>query len=286
MTWERFSCAARIVKGMLMRLLSKCGWFAGLGVATLFAALLVLVGPAWGAFPGGDGLLAVQPSKGSGIVLVQANGRGVRRVCAGAADARRVCSLARPQWSPDGRTLVTEESNPGYTTLAVMYPDGSCLNCGFGAGGVDPAFTSDPTLLTTVSPPPLSGNSGLFEYGIDGLVRNPQALVPGAMSDPVWSSRGELAVVRGGWIWVGSPGSLRRLTRGRAPSWSPDGGRIVLDRRGWVMIARLRGRLVRRLVRGSAPAWSPDGRWIAFFDKRHRLSVVRPSGRGCAASGI
>jgi hypothetical protein len=52
----------------------------------------------------------------------------------------------------------------------------------------------------------------------------------------------------------------------------------VFDRSGWVVIARLRGGAVRRLVRGTAPAWSPDGRWIAFFDGRHNLNVISARG--------
>ena len=94
-----------------MRLRCRRGWFAGLGAATLLSALLVGVGSAGAAFSGGDGLLAVQPLRSNtGIVLVNANGSGETRVCAKPGDAGRVCSLARPQWSPDGRTLVTEES--------------------------------------------------------------------------------------------------------------------------------------------------------------------------------
>jgi hypothetical protein len=161
----------------------------------------------------------------------------------------------------------------------VIYPDGSCLACEipqYGSPG-EVAFTSDPTIMTAVEPFP-QGESpeALVEFGVDGLPR--KVLLSGALSDPVWSSHGELAVVKGGWIWLGHPGKLRRLTPGSAPSWSPDGTQIVFDRRGWLLIVRVHGRSLRRLVRGTAPAWSPEGRRIAFFGKGHRLSVVRANG--------
>jgi hypothetical protein len=168
----------------------------------------------------------------------------------------------------------------------VIYPDGSCLTLpreGYGPplvlGAGDTAFTSDPTLLTSVESLQLpSGYSpeGLVEVSVDGLPR--KVLLSGAVSDPVWSSRGDLALVRAGWVWVGQPGKLRRLARGSAPSWSPSGRRIVFQRSGWLMIGAVRGRSFRRLAQGTAPAWSPDGRWIAFFGKRHRLSIVRVRG--------
>jgi hypothetical protein len=170
----------------------------------------------------------------------------------------------------------------------VIYADGSCLACdgpkSFGlfatpfAGPGDAAFTSDPTRLTAV----VAGQPGgtppvLLEFGVDGVGK--KELLLGPYSDPVWSSRGQLAVVRGGWIWVGTPRKLRRLTPGTAPSWSPDGKQIVFQRRGWLLIGSVRGRSFRRLVQGSAPAWSPDGRRIAFFRKSHRLNVM-PAGGG------
>jgi hypothetical protein len=261
---------------MLMRLLSRCGWFSGIGTVALVAALFVSAGSAEAAFPGGDGLLAVQPLSGTGIVLVNADGSGERRVCPPAASGAW-CRLIRPQWSPDGRRLVASFRGGGYW---VIYPDGSCLDSGcqgFG-GGFDTAFMNNPALLTAV------GQQGsLVEYGIDGVAQ--KVLLSGAMSDPVWSSRGKLAVVRGGWIWVGSPHTLHRLAHGSAPSWSPDGRQIVFARRGWLMIGQVRGSSLRTLVRGAAPAWSPDGKWIAFFDKGHRLSVVRVSGGGVRRVG-
>src|SRR5437660_1306754 len=92
----------------------------------------------------------------------------------------------------------------------VIYPDGSCLACQWSGPSVDAAFTSNPTLLTAVSRVPLIPHPNrprLMELGADGLLK--KSLMLGPVSDPVWSSRGKLAVVRGGWIWVGRPGKLR-----------------------------------------------------------------------------
>ncbi len=161
----------------------------------------------------------------------------------------------------------------------VIYPDGSCLACQGPPGGVDASFTRNPTLYTAVTQLMMSGQTpreALVEYGIDGLRRS--VVISGAASDPVWSSRDALALTRGGWIWAGSPGRLRRVARGSAPSWSPDGRQIAFVRNGWLMIGPVRGRRFRRLVHGTAPAWSPDNTWIAFLDKRHRLSLVRAAG--------
>jgi hypothetical protein len=253
-------------------------------MGALLVGVLVFAGPARAAFPGRNGLLAVQPLSGNGIVLVDVHGRGGRRICTRPADPCGVTSpsrLLRPEWSPDGGTLVIEKTGEyPVEGFEVIYPDGSCLDClssPFG-GSADAAFTSNPTLLTavtTVSPGGVTRDE-LVEYGVDGLERS--VLLSGAVSDPVWSSRGELALVRGGWIWVGIPGTLRRVTRGSAVSWSPGGRRIVFVRRGWLMLGAVRGRSFRRLVRGAAPVWSPDGSSIAFFDSHHRLSLVPATG--------
>jgi hypothetical protein len=94
------------------------------------------------AFPGRNGLLAVQPASGGGIVLVSPDGRGTRRICTGCTDP------AKPRWSPDGRELVL-----GGHRIRIVYGDGSCLNCRFGRAA-DPAFEPGGTLISFVEAGP------------------------------------------------------------------------------------------------------------------------------------
>jgi hypothetical protein len=217
--------------------------------------------PASAAFPGRNGLLAVQPLTGRGLVLVKARGGQERRIC---TDRVRCGKPHNPRWSPDGRALSFNASN-----IHLIYPDGSCLNCAIRGAGI-PAFTANPALVSFVT------GGELAEDGIDGIYK--ATILKRSFSDAVWSAAGELAAVHAGQLWLGSPSALRAFGLGSSPSWSPDGSRVAVDRKGWVIVIGVRHGSARRLVRGDNPAWSPDGRSIAFIDARHDLRVIPASG--------
>lgn len=228
--------------------------------------------PALGAFPGRNGMLAVTPLHGAGLLLTNSRGADQHRICPQSG----TCPVAMtPRWSPDGQAITF--SSPDNQGVSIVYDDGSCLDCQqFGvstltsSGASAPAFTSTPGLLSAV----FGGN--VIDYGSDGLQK--LTVLSGHVSDAVWSAQGELAAVRSERVLAGRPGHLHSLGRGTSPSWAPGGARLALVRRGWVTVVRLGHHSDRRLAKGSAPAFSPDGRWIAFIGRGSRLSVVASDG--------
>jgi dipeptidyl aminopeptidase/acylaminoacyl peptidase len=259
---------------------SICRSWAGLVGIVVCGAVALLVAPsAWGAFRGRDGLLVVQPATGRGLVLVAASGAGERWICTD----RLLCGRpVRPRWSPDGSELVFDGS--AGSRVGIVGAGGTCVWCALGspsstAHGSSASFTSSGTSVTFIS------RGALWQIGVRGSPA--RRLMTGSFTDSVWSSTGELAVVRRGQLLVGSVGrgGLRWLAQGGSPSFSPDGSRIALVHGGWVWVERVRDRRSLRLVRGRAPAWSPDGQAIAYVGARDAVYVVAARGARRAAEG-
>ncbi len=249
-----------------------------------FLVLLALACPAWASFPGANGLLAVQPVNGSGVIVVAADGSGAKRICADG-----VCRRARgPVWSADGRELVYVA---GSGSLDVIYPDGSCLDCGVTDSARNSGFTPSGDILAF---PSAGGSHAPFEVdtvGIDGL--GERRVLQGPVSSAAWSAQNRLAFVR---TFHGQDEVFVADARGRharqlthtgasAPSWSPDGHFLAVVHAGSVALIDMRGRLVRVLGAGESPAFSPDGQQVAYIGTHDHVMVISARGGRSRAVG-
>jgi Tol biopolymer transport system component len=197
------------------------------------------------------------------IYLVNVDGSGLRRLVRAISPLVRMPGgptwgfSANPAWSPDGRRI---------------------------------AFVSN-----------RDGSDDIFVVNVDGTGLRNMTRSRGNDHDPVWSPDGrviaftghrarpselERAVCRGHCdreeiYAVNADGSgLRRLTRNwkadRGAVWSPDGRKILYERRSQVFVMNADGSGQRNLTRSvtrpfasdEGAAWSPDGRKILFVSNR------------------
>jgi WD40-like Beta Propeller Repeat len=240
-----------------------------LGVLVMVFGFGVWTPTALASFPGRDGNLVV--ATGSGLESVNPASGVASFVC---ADAALCGDPAKPRFSPNGAAIAFTDT--ATDRPVVVASDGSCLWCLLGARlttltGSESAFEAGGRSVTLA-------RNGLWSVSLTG--GKPRRLVKGRVGDAVWSVRGVLALVRGGWIWVGRPGhgNLRRLARGDSPSFSPNGARLAFVRAGYVRILAVHGGGQRRLVEGESPAWSPDGRQIAYIGPASAVEIVAVRG--------
>jgi TolB protein len=107
----------------------------------------------------------------------------------------------------------------------------------------------------------------------DGSNRRRLTRSAAAEGGPTWSPDGrKIAFERSrgpyllGHVYVmNADGSgKRKLARGYAPRWSPDGATVLFARGGFIHAMNADGSGQRRLARGDGAQWSPDGETILF----------------------
>ena len=122
-----------------------------------------------------------------------------------------------------------------------------------------------------------------------GVVSPATATAPGRNGLIAFVAHTQSAAEAGGIAVVRPDGrGMRKLSRNpsdRSPAWSPDGRRLVFERRGQIYVINGDGTGLRRVTRlltdAREPAWSPEGRQIVFTrEARAALLVVNADGTG------
>jgi hypothetical protein len=251
-----------------------------IALTTLLVALagLVTAGPAFAAFPGGNGKIAYEAVSGTDteIFVMNANGSGQTNV---SNDSRPDFD---PAWSPTGQQIAFARVNGGHRNIWVMNADGTGqveLTPGTTAGNSGLAPTWSPNGAKIAYQHETSGIIWVMDVmdAATGAGKTPLDFGAGNEIMPAWSPDGtKLAFVRNSNIWVGDAGgdttSTELTTMAGSevdPDWSPNGSKITFGGpvgEAWVMNADGSGQtnLTAEAGGGELPAWSPDGTKIVF----------------------
>jgi hypothetical protein len=255
------------------------------------ALMLVLAPPAMATFPGGNGLLAVDADAGPSsdrIYVGQLGGGGLRALPSpcppGPPDpAWDTCSVGAPVWSPDGARLAFTSIRSSKPQTWIVNADGSDLHQVPNAAGYSPAWSPDGTRLA-FSVDAWDNQEchfrDLYTVNVDG---SGLSLLTHHGDNPDWSVHGQIVYERLREYWTNDDasecepqaslavirpgGQPRRVGRGMAPSWAPNGRAIAYSFRGGIWRKRIaaEGRGRRLLKTGAYEvAWSPNGRLIAY----------------------
>jgi dipeptidyl aminopeptidase/acylaminoacyl peptidase len=258
---------------------------------TLFALAAAVAPAAEATFPGRDGAIAFAQRTVSGDLADPPveHTRIATRHATGTRDRILVdCELTgglptsgncagtsyrSPSYSPDGGRIVFDAG----ARIGVMAADGSRLTLlpAVTANDGDPAFAADGRRIVFTGTND-RGTTDLYVRSVDGGAAQ---LIINDAGEPSWSSRGVIAYVRSGNVYVARPGGRHRrwVTSGVSPDWSPDGRRLLFVRPlatltfdvpiGRMYVAGAHGEDLRRIgpaADASNPKWSPQGNWIVY----------------------
>lgn len=267
-------------------------------------ALLALPASASAAYPGANGKIAFAASDGNDFEIYSINpdGTGETQLTSNSA------SDGNPVWSPDGRKILFDSDRSGVIAIWVMNADGSAqAQVTFPTMGTQdsaPTWSPDGSKIAFAHGP-VSGQVSVnvcatlvYVAKADGTGATPISLpAPTNCSyDPDWSPDGGLIAFvatsstpsgnNDEDVWVAKPDgtgatqlshhpfdSYPDCAYTEAPSWTPDGSKIIFDADCDPGAAEYRFILINRDGTGQqvvgeqravAAAWSPDGRKITY----------------------
>ena len=275
------------------------------GVLAIALVALAVAPSARAAWPGGDGLIAFSTARGGDddIWTMRADGSGAVDLTNAPGDD------TAPRWSRDGRRIVFVAGRDGNGEVYTMRADGSQQRrlTDDPAADLSPTFTADGRIVWVRRiPPNIAGD--LWAMRADGT--HQRQLTFGVPVRQVGASiDGQLALAEPGATPAGANEANLWLTRRDAtgaravtdepgaydeePDFSPDGGRLLLERftndddANHVFVVRRDGfgltQLSYQLHRADfSPRWAPHGDRIVFTG----CSITDPSVTFCGVGGL
>ena len=268
-----------------------------LALSSAFAALLVFAPAALAAFPGKNGLIAFEKSKGAVPDIWVLDPKTGRQT-----DLTRTPQVYEKEaaFSPDGKTIAFswQDYRSNTNGIGVIRSDGKGMKH-VTTGDEDhfmyqPSFTADgKTILFTKRFDP---NSGYSIFGVSPSGGAQRQITFGGNPEgeedlfPVGSPDGRFAFLHAS---LGAP-AVEQIAGlrggGTAPAgehaisdWSPDGRRFVYESSHGIFSSAIDGsgevKLADLPTKDMEPAYSPDGKWVVWTNENsHDLWIVPASG--------